>query len=233
MVRTWLPILSCLVLVLQGCPAGGDPADDDTTTGDDDLSDDDAGDDDTGDDDSGDDDAGSGEVVDPEETLIGARYALDLGTAEITQPPQVGSVFPMFTGDFFVVLEVEELDQAAGTIHLDFEGNELPAPEGIWYNPSFTSGAMDAVDPLTGCASFRDAHVAGVFSASGTTVFGASLVGELDTRGLDELIDPAAEEGAACELLTTLGMTCDPCSVDAEPFCFDLMAQQITGERLP
>jgi len=69
----------------------------------------------------------------------------------------------------------------------------------------------------------------GRFSPSGEEIHAGQAWSQLDTRMLDELIDPAAEEGAACELLASLAITCQACPYGEGPFCVEMAAEGITS----
>jgi hypothetical protein len=234
-------------------------ADDDTTVApDDDTSDDDdttvAPDDDTTDDDddtADDDDTTADEVVTPTgHPAEGRDFLRDLAAATITAPPGMDSLASQYLTDVSVVFHVHAVDEAAGEIDiygamLEQVGGQLQqnlcsptwnlasAGAGTYKEPFFSIGPADVeigFDGSTGSA--YGLITSGRFTAGWDAIVAGEASSQLDTRMLDELIDPNADEGAACELLASLAINCQPCPYGLGPFCLQMAAEGIVSTEV-
>jgi len=216
MPRFHLLVVLGLVISMIGCSA----------------TDDDAADDDAGDDDAGDDDSAPAEIENPEATLVGEQYFLDFGTGEFVEPEGAGGIFSQYFADWYVpLLIVTALDEQAGTIAINFVGNAAPATPGTWDNPAFAVGPLDGLGPESGEMVVFGTLIDGVFADGGATMTDVTVAATIDTRVLDDLIDPDAEEGAGCELLADLEIPCVPCPDSGDPYCLAIVVEHVSGER--
>lgn len=188
-------------------------------------------------------------VGDPTSDIVGNEYFLDLGTAVFTEPPGVGGILSTYIKDVYVIFHILAIDEGAGTIDVfggivDKDGNDyvqdlctetLPMTEeepGTWDNPYMQIGPTDfhlTIDEYD--ATIDDLKIGGAFSSDASMMVGGTFDGKMDTRVLDELIDPEAEEGAACELLGSLSIDCEPCA-DGGVFCLTVSAHSIISEKV-
>ena len=190
------------------------------------------------------------EASDVQTTIVGNDYFLDLGSATFTEPPGVGSLLAQYIADVYVIMHVDAIDEGAGTIDIyggivDKEGNDyvqdLCTPTlgmtetepGQWDNPYMQIGPTDFHIAIEGYdADIIDLRIGGSFTADGSTLVGGTFDGQMDTRVLDELIDPGADEGAACDLLGSLGIECEECPDGSGPFCLTVSAYGIISEKV-
>jgi hypothetical protein len=248
-------------LLMAGCPVAENPDDDtgdddtgDDDTGDDDTGDDDTGDDDTGDDDTGDDDTGDDDTGDddtePPHPAEGRDFRRDLANATFTTPPGIGSLLAQYLADMHLILHVQDVDDGAGQIRMyggsvEQVGNDyvqdLCVPTwsmtddqpGEWNDQAFAIGPIDLEYTLEGGQGVTyDYETDGVIAPSGLVMFNGAVGGHVDTRVLDELLDPDAEVGAACALFMSLGMDCTPCPGSQEPYCLAIAAHGINAEEV-
>jgi len=240
---TFLLLITLALLAGPACSGGDD--DDDTTAGDDDT---DAGDDDAADDDTADDDTAGDDDLPPVSGCEGNDYAFDLGGATFTEPPGIGTLIGQYLADVHLVTHVTSVDDAAGTAELfmaslDKEGVDyvqdlcvetISLTEGsTWDNP-FVEVTFDEL-PLTiegiEC-SVTGMRITWSFLSTCDELVGGTLEGELDTRCLDPLIDPGAPEGAACDMVSSLGIPCQECSSGVGPFCLFVAAEAILADSV-
>ena len=76
-----------------------------------------------------------------------------------------------------------------------------------------------------------DLYVSGAFAPDASYVDGAQLSGSVDTRPLAILVGDDEGEGAVCELAASIGVQCETCPSDGEPFCLSLVARSITATK--
>jgi hypothetical protein len=230
-------------ILFIGCPSGDDDdvsGDDDDTTGDDD--DTTAGDDDVADDDSAGDHA---EVTDMSD-VMGRDYLFDLGSAQFVEPEGVGLLLAQYMADVFLSpIHIQAIDEQAGVLeafvaHLGESGQDMCLPttsltddhSGRWDNPFLALGPTDYPIRLgDGVESPGTIECDGWFAPDGSSFVGATVSGSFDMRALHELVDPGAEEGAACDLFATQGIECETCPSDGEPYCLSIRMEQVMWDR--
>ncbi len=214
-----------LFLSLSAWPGGCSRVSDD-----DGADDDGADDDDLADDDAGDDDLATDPISDPD-GLVGGRYLLDFATGE-PEEAMFLKLMSQYLTEWWLVLQVEALHDGAGTIALRYNG-AAPAVAGSWDNPQFAVGPGDVLDTVSGDPLAWGVTVDGAFVDDGAAMDGVTVAGTYDSRPLDALVDPAADEGAGCELLASWGVECQGCPGGLGPFCFELVVTSMRAERLP
>ncbi len=240
----WMLLLTLMFgLGLTACSEEAD--DDDSAVGDDD---DDATADDDDDDDDDDTTAGDDDdtVGAEEDQIIGNDYHVDLTTATFTEPPGVGSIIGAYLGEIHMAFHVTALDGGAGTGELY---GAVVTPDGGAYIQDLCLGTQD----LSGSAAWSPPFIETTtetmvlavegnectvsnmvttyaFVGEGQALAAGTLTGELDTRCLDETVDPGAPEGATCEMLASLGVKCVDCTDGAGTFCLGLVAEGISGD---
>ncbi len=221
------------LFVFVGCPDAGVQADDDTAADDDDdvLHD----------------------QVDPS-SVENHDYLWDLYTASFDEPFDGGIVKQWMGGNPNVAFHVSGIDEGSNQIQayaalVTRSGDDYiqylcqptiqlsdPRP-GLWENPSFEFGPVE-VEP----GDFHESHVAhvallfddktmtGRFTQPGDVISDGTIDGAMDTRYLDESIDPGAEEGIACEVLAEIDIDCIECPDGSGPYCLVVSAEGIDGE---
>jgi len=179
--------------------------------------------------------------------IEGSDYFLDLGSATFTEPPGVGSLLSQYIADVYVIFHAADIDAGAGTIEVyggivDKDGNDyvqdmctetLEFPGGTFEDPYMQIGPTDFNIAIEGYeATIIDLMIGGAFTPDGSAMVGGTFDGQMDTRVLDDLIDPGAEEGAACDLLGSLGIECEECPDGSGPYCLTVSAYGIISEMV-
>jgi len=186
-------------------------------------------------------------VANPQATLVGRDFRIDLGSLTFTEPPGVGGLLQGYVSDVNWVLHVDALDDGAHqgelfTGFVDQDGLDyvqdlccetVALRDGTsWDNPYIQAGPADLELSLQGANTvLLDTILAGSFTQDGMALEGFTLETEMDTRFMDELIDPEADEGAGCDLLASLGISCHACPGGAGDFCLDVAAHSGTAGR--
>ncbi len=180
-------------------------------------------------------------------SMIDHDYFIDLGSATFTEPPGVGSLLSQYIADIYPIVHVVDLEDGEGWIDLLMtvclrEGNDhvqdlcvtTHALDGAHLDCPYFEATFDeyAFDLEDGECALRDMTLAGSFSIDGSSIVGGTLVGELDSRCLDPLVDPGSDEGVTCELLASLGIECAECTDDSGPFCLHVDAYGIYSEQV-
>lgn len=224
-----LALTMACVPTRRGGNRGGSGGDDDDSAPDDD---DTVGDDDdtVGDDDDtvGDDD----DSVDPD-TLEGNTWSLDLANANWVEPAGIGSLLTGFgTGMGVSVLTSSNL--GGGDIDLRFGAlttvlDQDPCIEtsdlgGDWSNPWAAAEGTLPISSLT-----LDPGSLELRFESGAITNGV-IEGFADVRGVENLL--GQDPDTMCELFVSFGVTCSGCPSDGHPYCFTVVAEQITGSPL-
>ncbi|HCP45295.1 MAG TPA: hypothetical protein DIU15_04605, partial [Deltaproteobacteria bacterium] len=104
-----------------------------------------------------------------------------------------------------------------------------------WENPSMELGPTTLELNLSGLATtIEDLLISGAFHPELDDMQGGVFEGKIDTRPLAPVLDPEGGEDALCALiLQTVGVDCEPCNDDGtEPFCLDLVIEDIPGVRV-
>ena len=178
----------------------------------------------------------------------GQNYFVDLGSATFTEPPGIGSLLAQYIADVYLIIRVLEVDESEEALDLiaatcDKDGNDYVQDPCV---PTYSLGEDTELDcPYfearfeeyvfqiedTRCAVW-DMTFGGSFSADTRSIAGGILAGEMDARCLDALIDPHGGEGAACELLASLGIDCQACSDGSGPTCLAVDAHGIYSESV-
>lgn len=190
--------------------------------------------------------------------LVGATFVVDVSSLNVVEPAGLGATLSSLlsglgddtyattvltstsshtrqTSRFGLVTASVSSSGAVSGFEQQCEATaEWPSPFVI-ANPYFS---LDASSGLTlsvaGMAiKFRDVRIEGAFRADGSALTGMSMDLTVDARDLADVLgdllgsnDPAA----ACNLLTTFGVTCGTCS-DGKPYCIDLVIADVEAPR--
>lgn len=164
--------------------------------------------------------------------LEGNSYLVDLGSGEFTEPPGIGSLLSQYMTDVFPLLHVLDVDDEAGTIEFGM-GDSEDTVIGEWQNPYLRLGPTTLIVFIEGIeAEVTDVILDGDFQPDGSRLVEGGLEGLFDTRFMDQLIDPGADEGVACDLLESLEIECLECPSDGELFCLRVVARGVVADRL-
>ncbi len=182
-------------------------------------------------------------VTYPQDDVVGRDYLVDFASANFTEPQGVGALIGQYMTDMELVVQIREIDEGAGTLGA-FSGmlsegvqnlcqqtaDLTAAAPGEWDNPHAVLGSGDITVPVEGeTMTIYDLALTGTFSCDGLTLLDGTLEGMMDTRGLDSLVDPGGAEGAACELLESLGVSCIACPGNAGDYCLDAVAEDLVA----
>lgn len=179
-------------------------------------------------------------VADPK-GLIGNTYVVDLRDARIVDPAGIGDVFQsQLTHPLLLtvtdatkttldtrmsVSEEAELVQDACVPTVDFPPADLNGA-------SWTLGPSDITLFVAGNnVNVEGLEVTGTFSPDGSYFGCGGFEGLIDTRPLVEALDGNTDD-FLCNLVVNYGAQCQDCA-DGEPYCLDLVVDQITAAADP
>lgn len=178
--------------------------------------------------------------------LVGKSYNLDLASGRFVEPEGVGSILQQYIGDQRILLGVTALEgstiQMIGAMGV--EGSDpavqepceptIPFPTADFSaTPYFEVGPEDTTFNVSGYSiTISDLFISGAFAPDGSYISGATLAGSVDTRPLVVLIGEEEPEDAICELAGAIGVECEPCESDNEPFCLSVLVDSIQAAEL-
>jgi len=182
-----------------------------------------------------------GEVA--ESTLIGSTYALDLGSGRFVYPAGIG---PLIQSQLTQPVLIGITDIAAGelsmmgalgltdqTQDMCTPSIDFPVPADFNANPFFVIDADSLVLDIEGVEiMIEDMNISGAFSPDGDYIAGATLAGSIDTRPLAGLVGATGDENAICDLVVTLGVTCETCP-DGSEFCLSVLVDSMQADMVP
>jgi hypothetical protein len=176
--------------------------------------------------------------------LSGKAYRVDLASARFVQPdPAVASLLfdaleddillgVSSQGDASLTMLGALSDGAGGQQNYCLPSIEFPT-EAVFDDPAFSVGPADTTIDVAGVSvTISNFGISGAFAPDCTYFGGGKLTGELDARVLGPLVGELLGEedpDAICSLLTTFGVTCNPCSSDGEPYCAAVEVDQIAA----
>lgn len=175
-------------------------------------------------------------------TLTGNTYLVNLGDAEITDPPDVGDILKQYItvgiligvtgGDSTSLDMIGALDNDA-TTEPDQQYCDptiaFPTAADFSQNPYFEiSGDKVSLDVAGMTVDLQDLVIGGTFAPDGSYFSGGILQGTVDTRAFDSIA--GGEEGAVCSLVSSFGVECEACSSDGAAFCLTIKARNITAD---
>ncbi len=177
------------------------------------------------------------------DSIVGNTYALDLANANIREPAGIEGILGSYlTTDILIGIVSADASEvsmlgAIGTettpTAQDYCDPSIPFPTADFSGaPFFNIGPADTTLSVAGYSiTIGDLVVNGTFASDGSYFGGGVLSGQLDTRPLDGLLSDTGEEGALCELASSvLQIDCQPCPTDNQPFCLTLVADQIQAD---
>lgn len=176
-------------------------------------------------------------------SLLGRTYLLDLSSATITEPPNVGDILKNYL-TVGILTGVTEASQTSLTMlgaleNGDTTGNDqdyctptIPFPAADFSgNPYFEIAGDSVVISVSDYdVELRNLKIGGTFAADGSYYGGATLEGTVDTRAFDSLA--GGETGAVCDLVSSFGVECEACAGDGEPYCLSIKARDIVANEV-
>ena len=190
-----------------------------------------------------------GPVVSPQD-LPDKDYFFDLSNGIFTQPPGIAPILGQYLADVYQVLRIVELDDKLGTADVfgaaaDYDGKHYSQDlcietvaltgkqPGDWQNPYLKVGPVDLYLPVEGSSLvIFDTVISASFAPDGSGPVGGTFDGTMDTRGADCLVDVNCTEGATCDLLGSLSISCEQCPDQSGEFCVTLSAFDVPGEQI-
>lgn len=177
--------------------------------------------------------------------LEGRTFNLALADARIVEPPGIGTLLSSELDGVTIYVGVTELTDDSKLKMLGALGREGAAtPTQEYCDPSIDFPVADFANSphfVIGGEGSTDISVAGVtvtidnleiagdFASDLSFFGGGTLKGTIDTRPLD-IEFGEGEEGFICNTASALGVVCQPCSSDQQPFCLSLVADSLTAE---
>jgi hypothetical protein len=190
-----------------------------------------------------------GALEDGAESLIGRTYIVDLASATFVRPTGVGQLIQGALSQNILLGVTDATDTELfmmGAIskesspEQDFCNPSIDFPDAADFSnaPYFQIGPQDTTLSVAGYdITISELRVSGDFASSGDYFGGGVLMGEIDARGL---VDVLAEVGAGdnadeiCTLIATLsGAPCEPCSTDGLEYCLSIEVTDILAEEDP
>ena len=180
----------------------------------------------------------------PVDDLEGNTYLLDLASASWTEPEGAGDLISGFldlellVGVTAVTGESIKMVGAVGdggeqdycTPTIDFPSADFSE------NPYFQVGPTDVVFDAGGYSvGLSGFGMAGSFTDDGDAIEEGVVQAELDIRVLAPALGDALgteDPDELCLYMGFLGIDCESCSGDGEPYCAPLTVEEIDGERL-
>jgi len=178
--------------------------------------------------------------------LINSTFTLDLQSGRFIDPPGIGDLIqqsiPSDLSILIGVMDVVDNDiWMMGALGLGDDTQDVcqpsidfPVAADFTENPYFIVGPDEIELELEGIlVKIEDLMISGAFGPEGAYLAGAALAGEIDSRGLSELIGATGDDDAICDLAITFGVTCTPCSSDSEPYCMTVFVDSIDADGVP
>ncbi len=187
-----------------------------------------------------------GTSIADDSTLRGRTFSLDLANARVTEPPGISSLLSSELDGVTIYVGVQDYQGTTLTMigALGREGAATPTQEycdpsidfpaaDFSETPHFEIGGQGSTDiSVAGVTvTIDNLRIAGDFASDLSEFGGGVLSGTIDTRPLDmEFGD--GEEGFICNTAGALGVECQACSSDGQPFCLSLVVDSITAANI-
>jgi hypothetical protein len=178
------------------------------------------------------------------DALLGRVYDVALPDAHIVQPEGLGGILgPMLAVVLAEVVSVSATDlDVLGAVAVT--GSD-PAVED-WCTPTidFPPGAFDEqpffhlgptnVDLVVAgsIVTVGDLELSGTFAADGSSFGGGVFTGLVDTRPLSLVENPEGDGSDLCNVVAGLGIECEVCPTDSQPYCLSILADQIEAQAV-
>ncbi len=174
--------------------------------------------------------------------ITGNGYVVDLEGARFVEPEGVASLL-LDQLDNSILLGVQSTSpqlEMIGAISVDGgtaqdtcePSIEFPAAD-FSESPFFSIGPQDTVISAAGYdIQIDQLEVSGTFAADGSYFGGGVLAGQLDARVLAPLVGElvgSEDPDEICGLLVGFGVECTTCSSDGQPYCLDVLVEDLTA----
>ena len=176
--------------------------------------------------------------------LTGKSYRVNLLDARFIQPGEAiaALLFDALTVDVLLGIDsATETDiQMLGAVSESLGGLQdyctpsIDFPTAATFdNPVFSVGPADTTLEVAGTeVTISGLNISGAFAPDCSYFGGGRLLGELDARVLAPLVGELAgteDPDEICGFLAPLGVTCEPCASDSQPYCAQVEVDQITA----
>ncbi len=176
--------------------------------------------------------------------LSGRTYTLDYATGELTEPAGIGDYIGDYIGligsGLFQITAVDDASERLdgriapaaedGSQDLCQPTVDMPGEDGGFENPSFTVGPAALYVGYDGFVVDLEASLfSGDIAEGGNSISNGELITAIDTRYLDEYI---GSEGDTCGYLGYVGVSCEDCNSDGEPYCLNVVMTDIELEEV-
>ena len=180
-----------------------------------------------------------GEAVECE--LSGRTFLVDLANARFVKPEGVAELLLGQLEDDILMgvmsesdTEVEMLGALGSPDGQDYCTPTIDFPVADYTNaPYFSVGPQDTAIAAAGYdIEISNLMISGTFAGDCGSFGGGVLGGELDARILGVLLGELVgteDPDEVCTLLTGFGVTCGACASDGEPYCIEILADQLTA----
>lgn len=176
--------------------------------------------------------------------LTGDTFRVNLAEARFLKPAGVAALLLDALEDDILVgvqsMGESELDML-GALSDGLGGGQnlcypsIPFPPASFDDPAFEVGPADTTLNVSGIElEISNLSISGAFASDCSYFGGGQLAGELDARVLGPLVGDllgVTDPDEICGLLVTFGVTCDTCSSDGEPYCADILVDQIVASN--
>ncbi|MCB9797184.1 MAG: hypothetical protein H6741_31235 [Alphaproteobacteria bacterium] len=188
----------------------------------------------------------------PEEELVSSTYVVEFGEVEFTEPEGFGALLALYV-DVPVLIGVMNLEGgmidllgAQGRVtsqgeyvqRLRADGVDVPTwPfSGVDFSdaPFFEADADSITLDYDGVEiPVFEFHIEGTFAADGQSFAGGKLWGLGDTRHMGGFFNEPDNPGYICNLVTSVGATCEPCPSDGGEYCLFIRGENIFAPLVP
>jgi len=178
-------------------------------------------------------------------SIDGNAYIVDLNGARFLQPAGVADLLlSQLNNSILMGVQTSSPNlQMIGAISVDGGTDQDVCTPTIDFpsadfsdSPYFAVGPQDTTISAAGYdIEISQLMISGTFSADGTYFGGGVLAGQLDARVLAPLVGSllgTKDPDAICATVAGFGVTCTECASDGQPYCLDVLVEDITATAL-
>ncbi len=175
--------------------------------------------------------------------ITGKSFRVDLASARFLKPVGVADLLLGSLEDDILVGVTAQVDTSLEMIGAlsngagagqDYCSPTIPFPTASFDDPAFNVGPADTSLTVAGVTvEISQLNISGAFAPDCSYFGGGVLSGELDARVLGPVIEPLlgmSDPDQICGALAGFGVTCDACASDGQPYCAEVLADQITAD---
>ncbi len=169
--------------------------------------------------------------------LVGTNYVVNIDSGRWIEPAGAGA---LLGGNLTVDILIGVSDATPTTLSVlggvteELSANQDLCSETVAFpdasfasNPYFEIGPQDITIGILGSnLDIDDLHLSGAFRTDFSGIEGATMEGQMDTRGLVELLAPGQGDDAVCVILNTFGVACVTCNAGGD-FCVDVVVEDL------